>query len=53
METVFLHSRNKKRKIIFTNREEKEVLCAIKEIISLNLAYPILIGRSNIICDKI
>ncbi|QIW15284.1 malic enzyme [Pasteurellaceae bacterium RH1A] len=53
MRPIFNQAKANKQRIVLAEGEEDKVLHATQEIVSMNLAYPILIGRPNIIEAKI
>lgn len=53
MKPIFSLSLKEKKRIVLAEGEEERILYATKELISLNLAYPILIGRPSVIEKRI
>ncbi|CRK85816.1 NADP-dependent malic enzyme [Candidatus Providencia siddallii] len=49
MKSIFLQAKTTKKRIVLAEGEEERVLYATQELISLQLAFPILVGRLNII----
>ncbi|MDT9587134.1 MAG: NADP-dependent malic enzyme [Candidatus Arsenophonus melophagi] len=53
MRPIFSLARKQKKRIILVEGEEKRILHAAQELISLGVAHPILIGRTSIIEQQI
>lgn len=53
MKPIFEKAKGNKKRIIFAEGEEKKALQATQEVVSMGLAYPILLGREAIILEKI
>lgn len=53
MRPIFSQAKSSKQRIILAEGEEAKVLHAVQEIVSMELALPILIGRRNVIEEKI
>ncbi|OOF86602.1 NADP-dependent malic enzyme [Rodentibacter ratti] len=53
MRPIFSQAKSSKQRIILAEGEEAKVLHAVQEIVSMDLASPILIGRKNVIEEKI
>ena len=53
MKPIFSQAKADKKRIVLAEGEEVKVLHATQEIVSMDLAYPILIGRPTIIEDRI
>ncbi|EKT56309.1 NADP-dependent oxaloacetate-decarboxylating malate dehydrogenase [Providencia sneebia] len=49
MKPIFSQAKKEKKRIVLAEGEEERVLHATQEIVSLGLAFPILIGRPNVI----
>ncbi|SPP31262.1 NADP-dependent malic enzyme [Arsenophonus endosymbiont of Aleurodicus floccissimus] len=53
MKPIFSLARKEKKRIVLAEGEEERILHATQELISLGLAYPILIGRLSVIEKRI
>ncbi|WGM00134.1 NADP-dependent malic enzyme [Arsenophonus nasoniae] len=53
MKPIFSLARKEKKRIVLAEGEEERILHATQELISLDLAYPILIGRPSVIEKRI
>lgn len=53
MKPIFSLARKEKKRIVLAEGEEERILHATQELISLGLAYPILIGRPSVIEKRI
>ncbi|QLK88314.1 NADP-dependent malic enzyme [Arsenophonus endosymbiont of Aphis craccivora] len=53
MKPIFSLARKEKKRIVLAEGEEERILHATQELVSLGLAYPILIGRSSVIEKRI
>lgn len=53
MKPVFNKAKADKKRVILTDGEEKRVLHAVQEVASLGVAMPVLLGRTQVILDKI
>ncbi|HGJ5891435.1 MAG TPA: NADP-dependent malic enzyme [Arsenophonus apicola] len=53
MKPIFSLARKEKKRIVLAEGEEELILHATQELISLGLAYPILIGRPSVIEKRI
>lgn len=53
MKPIFSQARANKKRIVLADGEEPKVLHAVQEIVTLGLAYPILIGRPAVIEQRI
>ncbi len=53
MKPIFNQARANKKRIILAEGEENKALQATQEIVSMGLAYPVLLGRPAIIEEKI
>ncbi|MFS1563727.1 MAG: NADP-dependent malic enzyme [Candidatus Arsenophonus phytopathogenicus] len=53
MKPIFSLARKEKKRIVLAEGEEERMLHATQELISLGLAYPILIGRPSVIEKRI
>ena len=53
MKPVFAQAKLDKKRVILTDGEEPRVLHAVQEISSSGIAYPILIGRPDVITHRI
>lgn len=49
MKPIFSLARKEKKRIVLAEGEEERILHATQELVSLGLAYPILIGRPSVI----
>lgn len=53
MKPIFSLARKEKKRIVLAEGEEERILHATQELISLGLAYPILIGRPSVVEKRI
>ncbi|MDO9796218.1 NADP-dependent malic enzyme [Glaesserella parasuis] len=53
MKPIFSQAKAEKKRIVLAEGEEDKVLHATQEVVSMGLAYPVLIGRTEIIKAKI
>ncbi|MDH2998870.1 malic enzyme, partial [Pasteurellaceae bacterium LFhippo2] len=53
MKPIFSQAKSDVKRIVLAEGEEDKVLHATQEIVSMKLAYPVLIGRSDIVQAKI
>ncbi|WP_406850709.1 NADP-dependent malic enzyme [Candidatus Arsenophonus nilaparvatae] len=53
MKPIFSLARKEKKRIVLAEGEEERILHATQELVSLGLAYPILIGRPSVIEKRI
>lgn len=53
MKPIFSLARKEKKRIVLAEGEDERILHATQELISLGLAYPILIGRPSVIEKRI
>ncbi|OOF42762.1 NADP-dependent malic enzyme [Rodentibacter trehalosifermentans] len=53
MRPIFSQAKSAKQRIILAEGEETKALHAVQEVVSMDLAAPILIGRKNVIEEKI
>ncbi|MDC4234064.1 NADP-dependent malic enzyme [Pasteurella multocida] len=53
MKPVFAQAKQNKKRVLLTDGEESRVLHAVQEIATLGIATPILLGRPNVIAQKI
>ncbi|VEI58316.1 NADP-dependent malic enzyme [Pasteurella multocida] len=53
MKPVFAQAKQNKKRVLLTDGEESRVLHAVQEIATLDIANPVLLGRPNVIEQKI
>lgn len=53
MKPVFDQAKKDKKRVLLADGEETRVLHAVQEISSLGIAYPVLVGRNNVIEQQI
>ncbi len=53
MKPVFTKAKEVKKRVILTDGEERRILHAVQECATLEIAMPVLLGRTRIILDKI
>lgn len=53
MKPVFNKAKLAKKRIILTDGEEKRILLVVQEVATLGIAMPVLLGRTQVILDKI
>lgn len=53
MKPVFARAKQDKKRVLLTDGEETRILHAVQEIATLGIAYPILLGRTNVIEQSI
>ncbi|PJG82620.1 NADP-dependent malic enzyme [Caviibacterium pharyngocola] len=49
MKPVFAQAKQDKKRVLLTDGEESKVLHAVQEIATLGIAYPVLLGRTQVI----
>ncbi|TOL43540.1 hypothetical protein CGH97_25355, partial [Vibrio parahaemolyticus] len=49
MKPIFSQAKTEKKRIVLAEGEEERVLHATQELVSLGLAFPVLVGRPSVI----
>ena len=53
MKPVFERARQQRRRVVYAEGENRSVLHAIRTVVGENLAYPILVGRKEVIARRL
>lgn len=53
MKPVFAQAKQNKKRVILTDGEEPRILHAVQEVVTHELALPVLLGRTDVILEKI